>query len=63
MKGLEEDEKLSQKLNTIWLEIRDSRFRIQDSKFKIQKETYKNAISKEETHFRKSKYVPIVVLL
>ena len=26
-------------------------------------ETYKNAISKEETHFRKSKYVPIVVLL
>ena len=27
-------------LNTIWLEIRDSRFRIQDLKFKIQKEKY-----------------------
>ena len=30
-------------LNTIWLEIRDSRFRIQDSSFKIQKEKYENA--------------------
>ena len=30
-------------LNTIWLKILDSRFRIQDSRFKIQKEKYKNA--------------------
>ena len=34
-------------LNTIWLEIRDSRFRIQDSRFKIQREKYENTFQKK----------------
>ena len=42
-------------LNTIWLKIWDSRF-------KIQKEKYENAF-KKITIFRKSKYVFTIVLL
>ena len=35
-------------LNTIWLEIQDSRFRIQDSRFKIQKEKYENVFQEKK---------------
>ena len=50
-------------LNTIWLEIRDSRFRIQDSRFKIQREKYENTFQKKVPDVRKSKYVSTIVLL
>ena len=35
-------------LNTIWLEIRDTRLRIQDSRFKIEKEKYENAFQEKK---------------
>ena len=38
-------------LNTIWLEIRDTRLRIQDSRFKIEKEKYENAFQEKSTSF------------
>ena len=48
-------------LNTIWLEIRDSRFRIQDSRLK--KKSMEMQFKKKVPHFRISKYVSTIVLL
>ena len=50
-------------LNTIWPEIRDSRFRIQDSRFNIQTERYENAFQKEVPDFINSKDVSTIFLL